>query len=94
MILPGDPDYDGARAIFYGGVDPRPGIIAKVAGADDVVRVVRFARESDLELAVRSGGHSVVGHNVSEDGILLDLSSMKAHRHRRPRAAPHGRRRA
>jgi FAD/FMN-containing dehydrogenase len=78
VILPGDPGYDDARAGFYGGVDPRPGIIAKVAGADDIARVVGFARESGLELAVRSGGHSVVGHNVSEDGVLLDLSDMKA----------------
>jgi FAD/FMN-containing dehydrogenase len=78
VILPGDPGYDEARAVFYGGADPRPGIIAKVACADDVARVVGFARESGLELAVRSGGHSVVGHNVSEDGVLLDLSGMKA----------------
>jgi FAD/FMN-containing dehydrogenase len=78
VILPGDPGYDGARAIFYGGADPRPGIIARVAGGDDVARVVGFARETGLELAVRSGGHSVVGHNVFEDGVLLDLSGMKA----------------
>ena len=78
VITPGEPDYDGARAVFYGGADPRPGLIAKVAGAADVARVVGFARESGLELAVRSGGHSVVGVNVSEDGVLLELSSMKA----------------
>ncbi len=78
VILPGDPDYDDSRAVFYGGADPRPGIIAKVADAADVARVVGFARESGLELAVRSGGHSVVGCNVTEDGVLLDLSSMKA----------------
>jgi FAD/FMN-containing dehydrogenase len=78
VIVPGDPGYDGARAVFYGGADPRPGIIARVAGADDVARVIGIARESGLELAVRSGGHSVVGHNVTEDGVLLDLSDMKA----------------
>jgi FAD/FMN-containing dehydrogenase len=77
VIAPGDTDYDKARTVFYGGVDRHPAVIIKVADANDVSRVVNFARESGLELAVRSGGHSIVGHSVSEGGIVLDLSNMK-----------------
>src|SRR5918995_2551330 len=77
IIAPGDPDYDRARTVFYGGVDKRPAVIIRVADAKDVVRVVNLARENGLELAVRSGGHSTAGHSVSEGGIVLDLSNMK-----------------
>jgi FAD/FMN-containing dehydrogenase len=77
VIAPGDPDYDKARTVFYGGVDRHPVVIIKVADANDVSRVVNLARESGLELAVRSGGHSSVGHSVTEGGIVLDLSNMK-----------------
>jgi FAD/FMN-containing dehydrogenase len=77
VIAPGDPDYDKARTVFYGGVDRHPAAIIKVADANDVVRVVNLARETGLELAVRSGGHSAVGHSVTEGGIVLDLSNMK-----------------
>jgi FAD/FMN-containing dehydrogenase len=77
VIAPGDPEYDKARTVFYGGVDKRPAVIIRVADANDVSRVVTLARESGLELAVRSGGHSTAGHSVSEGGIVLDLSNMK-----------------
>ena len=77
VIAPGDPDYDRARTVFYGGVDRHPAVIIRVANASDVVRVVNQARESGLDLAIRSGGHSSVGHSVCEDGIVLDLSNMK-----------------
>ena len=77
VIAPGDPDYDKARTVFYGGVDRHPAVIIKVADLNDIVRVVNLARESGLELAIRSGGHSAVGHSVTEGGIVLDLSNMK-----------------
>jgi len=77
VIAPGDPDYDAARTVFYGGVDKHPAVIIRVADTKDVVRVVNLARESGLELAIRSGGHSTAGHSVSEGGIVLDLSNMK-----------------
>ena len=70
------PEYDEARTVFLGGIDRRPAVIARVANATDVSRVVSLARETGLELAVRSGGHSI--HCVSEGGIVLDLSDMKA----------------
>ena len=63
---------------MYGGVDRRPAVIVKVADANDVARVIAFARETGLELAVRSGGHSATGDSVVDGGIVLDLSDMKA----------------
>jgi FAD/FMN-containing dehydrogenase len=78
MIAPDDAAYDEARAVFYGGIDRRPAAIVRPADATDVSRVVSLARESGLELAVRSGGHSTAGHSVSEGGIVLDLREMKA----------------
>jgi len=77
VITPEDAGYDEARAVFYGGIDRRPALIVRVADATDVSRVVSLARESGLELAIRSGGHSVAGHSVSDGGIMLDLSEMK-----------------
>jgi FAD/FMN-containing dehydrogenase len=77
VISPEDAEYDAARKVFYGGIDRRPGLIVRADGDDDVARVVSLAGESGLELAVRSGGHSLVGHGVSDGGIVLDLSRMK-----------------
>lgn len=78
IILPDDGDYDKARALFYGGMDRKPAIIVKVANDDDVARVIAFARETGLELAVRSGGHSIAGFSIADGGIVLDLSDMKS----------------
>ncbi len=78
VITPQDAEYDTARTVFYGGNDRRPAVIIRVADATDVSRVVSLARETGLELAIRSGGHSPAGHSVSEGGIVLDLSDMRA----------------
>jgi FAD/FMN-containing dehydrogenase len=78
VIAPDDDGYDEARAVFVGGIDRRPAVIVRVANATDVATVIALARDTGLELAVRSGGHSSVGHSVSEGGIVLDLSEMKA----------------
>jgi FAD/FMN-containing dehydrogenase len=78
VIGPNDAEYDEARAVFYGGIDRRPAAIIRVADETDVSRVISLARESGLELAVRSGGHSLAGHCVSDGGIVLDLSDMRA----------------
>jgi FAD/FMN-containing dehydrogenase len=77
VIEPGHQDYDEARTVFYGDVDRRPSAIVKVANADDVARVIAYARDAGLELAVRSGGHSGAGHGVTEGGVVIDLSEMK-----------------
>jgi FAD/FMN-containing dehydrogenase len=78
VIAPGDARYDEARTVFLGGIDRRPAVIVRVADAADVSRVVSLARETGLELAIRSGGHSGAGHSVSDGGIVLDLSNMRA----------------
>lgn len=77
VITPDDPEYDKARTVFYGGVNRYPAVIIRVKNTDDVVRAISLARDSGLELAVRSGGHSIVGHSVTEGGIVLDLSDMR-----------------
>ncbi len=77
-IVPGDADYDAARAIFYGGTDKHPALIVRAADSTDVARVVTFAREKGIELAVRSGGHSPLGLCSTEGGIVLDLHDMRA----------------
>src|SRR5215216_4559006 len=78
VIMPNDPDYDEARTIFYGGFDRRPAAIVRLADATDVSHVVELAREGGMEIAVRSGGHSVASHSTTEGGIVLDLGHMKA----------------
>ena len=70
-------------------IDRRPALIARCADADDVARVVDFAREHDLLLAVRGGGHNGAGLGTCDDGVVLDLSGLKADRGRpRARARP------
>ena len=78
VIAPGDSEYDAARSVLMGGIDKHPAVIIKVEDANEVARVIALARETGLELAVRSGGHSNAGHSTTEGGILLDLSLMKA----------------
>jgi FAD/FMN-containing dehydrogenase len=78
VVTPEDPAYDQARTTFYGGFDRRPQVIIQAADAADVARVVALARDTGIELAVRSGGHSPAGHCVVDGGIVLDLSAMRA----------------
>jgi hypothetical protein len=78
VIAPGDPGYDEARTVVMGGIDRRPAVIIRPADAGEVARVVSLARETGLELAVRSGGHSSAGHSVTEGGIVLDLTNLQA----------------
>ncbi len=77
VIMPGDADYAQACTIFYGGIDRKPAVIVRVADAQDVAYAVTLARESGLELAVRSGGHSAAGHGLSDGGIVIDLRDMR-----------------
>ncbi len=72
-----DPGYDEARAIYNAMIDRRPGLIARPASVDDVVKTVTFARENDVVLAIRGGGHNGGGLGTVDDGLVLDLSLMK-----------------
>ena len=78
LVQPGEEGYEEARRVWNGAIDRRPRLIARCAGADDVVEAVRFAREHDLVVSVRGGGHSVAGLSVCDDGLMIDLSLMKA----------------
>src|SRR5690606_6020652 len=78
LLLPGEQGYDEARRIWNGAIDRHPALIARCAGTDDVLEAVRFAREHDLLVSVRGGGHAVAGHAVCDDGIMIDLSLTKS----------------
>ncbi len=86
VIAPDHPEYDAARRIWNGMIDKRPAVIVRCADADDVATAVRFAVEHGLALAVRGGGHNVAGTAVVDDGLVVDLSAMRA-----VRLAPSGR---
>jgi FAD/FMN-containing dehydrogenase len=75
---PDDAGYDQARKVFYGKHDRHPGAIVRPVDAAEVAQVVGLARDRGLELAVRSGGHSLAGHSTTEGGIVLDLSELTA----------------
>lgn len=77
VILPGQAGYDQARKIWNGMIDRYPAIIVRCQDASAVARAIRFAREQDLEIAVRSGGHSIPGMSAIDGGIVIDLSPMK-----------------
>ena len=76
-FCPGEPGYDAARIVHNAGIDRRPALIARCASASDVMSCVRFAREHDLLVSVRGGGHSIAGKAVADAGLMLDLSGMK-----------------
>jgi FAD/FMN-containing dehydrogenase len=78
LLRPGEEGYEEGRRIWNGAIDRRPALIARCAGADDVVTAVRFARRHDLHVSVRGGGHAVAGHAVVDGGLMIDLSLLKA----------------
>jgi FAD/FMN-containing dehydrogenase len=78
LLRPTDGGYDTARKVWNGMVDKRPALIARCAGAEDVIACVRFARDRDLLVSVRGGGHNYAGKSVCDGGLMIDLSPMKA----------------
>lgn len=76
LIWPHDEGYDEARRIWNGTIDRRPALIARCTSTSDVVAAVNFGRRTGLLTAVRGGGHSMAGHSVCDDGIVIDLSPM------------------
>ncbi|CAB3686143.1 FAD-binding oxidoreductase [Trinickia soli] len=78
VLQSGEPGYDEARRIWNAAIDRRPGVIVRCAGVADVREAVRFAREHDLLLAVRGGGHNIAGSAVCVGGLMIDLTPMKS----------------
>ncbi|MFJ3203341.1 FAD-binding oxidoreductase [Streptomyces sp. NPDC086989] len=77
VLAPDDPGYDEARTIFNSMIDRRPAVIARCESEADVVTTVRFARELDLPVAVRGGGHSVAGMSLNDGGVVVDMRRMQ-----------------
>jgi len=78
LILPDDSGYEEARAVHNGMIDRRPSTVARVANVGDVMSVIRYARENDLDLAIRGGGHSAPGFGTVDNGVVIDFSQMRS----------------
>ena len=87
LIVPGDPGYDEARAVYNAMIDKRPAAIARCRDTADVIACARFAREHGAEIAVRGGGHSAAGLGVADGALVIDLSLLRSTTVRRGR--PH-----
>ena len=77
LVRPGDPGYDEARTVYNAMIDRRPALIAQCVDVADVIAAVNFARENNVLLAVRGGGHNGPGLGICDDGLVIDLSHMK-----------------
>src|SRR5712671_4007466 len=78
LLLSGDEGYDEARTVWNALIDHRPALIARCSGAADVVAAVQFARQHDLRVSIKGGGHGVAGKAVCDGGLMIDLSRMKS----------------
>jgi len=77
IVLPDDPGYDKVRQIWNAMIDRRPAVIVQCAEADDVSRAITFARQNSLEISIRGAGHNIAGNAVCDNGVMIDLSTMR-----------------
>jgi FAD/FMN-containing dehydrogenase len=78
VLTAGDAEYDNARKVWNGMIDRKPALIAQCTNADDISECVKFARKNNMVVSVRGGGHNVAGNGVCDNGLMIDLSKMKA----------------
>ncbi len=78
IVLPGNDGYDNARALWNAMIDKHPAVIVQCANTADVVQAVNFARDNGAPLSVRGGGHNIAGSALCDDGVVVDLSKMRA----------------
>jgi FAD/FMN-containing dehydrogenase len=76
VLVPGMPGYDSARSVWNAAIDKRPAMIVQCASVDDIVAAVRTARERELEIGVRCGGHNIAGLAVPHGGLMIDLTGL------------------
>src|SRR6201993_4619258 len=77
LIQPGDKDYDEARKVYNGMIHKKPRLIARCADVADIIRAVNFARENNVLVSIRGGGHNAGGLGICDDGLVIDLSPIK-----------------
>ena len=77
LVRPGDDLYDEARAVYNGMIDKRPSLVVRCADVADVISAVRFARDNDVTVAVRGGGHNGGGFGTVDDGLVIDLGALR-----------------
>lgn len=78
LLLPADEGYDVSRTLWNGMIERRPAAIVRAAGAADVIQAVNFAREHQLLMAIKGGGHNIAGKAACDGGLMIDLSAMKS----------------
>jgi FAD/FMN-containing dehydrogenase len=78
ILHSGDAEYDNARKVWNGMIDKKPALIAQCTDSNDIAECVKFARENNLIVSVKGGGHNVAGNAVSDGGLMIDLSKMKS----------------
>jgi len=77
VVVPDDAGYDDARLVHNGMIDKRPAVVVRVANAGDAMATVAYARDNDLDLSIRGGGHSGPGFGTNDGGVVIDFSRMR-----------------
>src|SRR5688572_17919976 len=77
VVLPNDPAYDEVRKIWNGMIDRRPAAIVRCADSSDVQRSIEFAGTNRMELTIRGAGHNIAGNAICDNGLMIDLSTLK-----------------